>query len=337
MITLTCTKCRATLTIDDAFAGGVCRCQHCGTIQTVPRLRDAGAPSSGAVAQAVHGSARTLYQGKRSTAQAPTGSGLDELGEIIASSGLSSSRLRQPPSRPGAAARPERARIKVSPVLAGGLAAALVVLLAVALLLLRPDAETAGERSALSGPTSSEPVVAAPTGPHFVGMPLEGQTVIYVLDRGSATADAFGYLKDATFRSLETLGSDRAFQIIFWDNGSVAAYPLTAPLPATPSNIAAARKRLVEVYPGGHTEAQPALAQAMRAKPTDIIIGTAKGWDLDETFVQMIRNVTAGSSVRIHTVAIGGKDVAGPLEAVAREFGGQFRAVTTPELRIAAR
>lgn len=337
MITLTCTKCRATLTIDDAFAGGVCRCQHCGTIQTVPRIRDASAPSSGAVAQAAHGSARTLYQGKRSSTQAPTGSGLDELGEIIASSGLSSSRLRQPPSRPVASARPQNARPKVSPILAGGIAAALVVLLAVTLLLLRPDAATVGERSSSSDSTATEPMAAAPTGPHFVGMPIEGQTIIYVLDRGSATADAFGYLKDATFRSLETLGPDRAFQVVFWDNGSIAAYPLTTPLPATPSNIAAARKRLAEVFPGGHTDAQPALVQAMRAKPTDIIIGTAKGWDLDETFVQMIRNVTAGSSVRIHTVAIGGKDVAGPLEAVAREFGGQFRAVTTPELRIAAR
>src|SRR5215217_6168635 len=36
MISLTCTNCRTVLTIDDAFAGGVCRCQHCGTIQTVP-------------------------------------------------------------------------------------------------------------------------------------------------------------------------------------------------------------------------------------------------------------------------------------------------------------
>lgn len=36
MIRLTCRKCRAGLELDDAFAGGVCRCQHCGAIQTVP-------------------------------------------------------------------------------------------------------------------------------------------------------------------------------------------------------------------------------------------------------------------------------------------------------------
>ncbi|HEX8523008.1 MAG TPA: hypothetical protein VF669_12190 [Tepidisphaeraceae bacterium] len=36
MISLPCSHCQTVLTIDEAFAGGVCRCQHCGTIQTVP-------------------------------------------------------------------------------------------------------------------------------------------------------------------------------------------------------------------------------------------------------------------------------------------------------------
>jgi hypothetical protein len=37
MIQITCTSCQALLSMDDAFAGGVCRCRHCGAIQTVPR------------------------------------------------------------------------------------------------------------------------------------------------------------------------------------------------------------------------------------------------------------------------------------------------------------
>ena len=35
MISLPCSHCQKTLEVDEAFAGGVCRCQHCGTIQTV--------------------------------------------------------------------------------------------------------------------------------------------------------------------------------------------------------------------------------------------------------------------------------------------------------------
>lgn len=42
MIRLECSNCRTVLTIDDAFAGGVCRCQQCGTIQTVPKPGTSG-------------------------------------------------------------------------------------------------------------------------------------------------------------------------------------------------------------------------------------------------------------------------------------------------------
>ena len=55
VIRITCTHCRQILTIDDGFAGGVCRCQHCGTIQTVPaalgKSQDRGATPA----------AKTLY------------------------------------------------------------------------------------------------------------------------------------------------------------------------------------------------------------------------------------------------------------------------------------
>jgi hypothetical protein len=51
MISLTCTNCQTTLSIDDAFAGGVCRCQHCGTIQTVPVRRKSNGAATPAAAE----------------------------------------------------------------------------------------------------------------------------------------------------------------------------------------------------------------------------------------------------------------------------------------------
>src|SRR6478672_3397887 len=90
MISLTCTKCKATLEMDDAFAGGVCRCQYCGTIQTVPsRLQGTGRPSSpSATGQ------KALYAGAGNTSGGMGGalpsSGLDDLATAVASSsGLS--------------------------------------------------------------------------------------------------------------------------------------------------------------------------------------------------------------------------------------------------------
>src|SRR3954466_7022037 len=93
MIQLICTHCRAMLEMDDGFAGGACRCQHCGTIQTVPsHLKNKSAQPK---------KVRTLYQ--NSSEPAAPSSGLDQLADIVVSSGLTSSRLRKPtPEPPGA-------------------------------------------------------------------------------------------------------------------------------------------------------------------------------------------------------------------------------------------
>src|SRR5205823_7139752 len=105
MIQINCTNCKALLQIDDAFAGGVCRCRHCGTIQTVPKhLKNANGDGGGdgvpATAEAVGSgkAAKTLYQKKRAGGDpggAGSGTGLDDLAGIVASSGLASMRLQK--------------------------------------------------------------------------------------------------------------------------------------------------------------------------------------------------------------------------------------------------
>src|SRR3954465_11091937 len=112
MISLTCTNCRAVLTIDDAFAGGVCRCQHCGTIQTVPtHLKGSAARAPGAApvaAAAGQKPQKAIFSRDRSAESGVrVGTGLDELAEIVASSGfgsagsgLRSGRLKSSPQPP---------------------------------------------------------------------------------------------------------------------------------------------------------------------------------------------------------------------------------------------
>ena len=122
MITITCTSCKKTLSIDDAFAGAVCRCQFCGTIQTVP--------AKGAAQKAAAGAAKgskTLFENK---ARVPgSGSGLDELADIVHSSGLSDSRLRKQPAPP-----PRPAKNNLMPLL--GVAVAVIVILLIIVLVL---------------------------------------------------------------------------------------------------------------------------------------------------------------------------------------------------------
>ena len=98
MISITCTQCRTVLTIDEAFAGGVCRCQHCGTIQTVPAQLKGSAGSTPFVGPAT--TTKALYQNKAAAARTGGGyatsgqtspSGLDDLAQAVVSSGLSGS------------------------------------------------------------------------------------------------------------------------------------------------------------------------------------------------------------------------------------------------------
>src|SRR5947209_8626865 len=97
MIHLTCTNCQAELTMDDAFAGGVCRCQYCGTIQTVPSKSVAGATAS----------SKALYQ-KAAASSESTAGGLADLDLGSSGSGLSSGGFANAAAQP---AHPHRSEV----------------------------------------------------------------------------------------------------------------------------------------------------------------------------------------------------------------------------------
>src|SRR5690349_3759902 len=147
MIAINCAQCRHRLEMDDAFAGGVCRCQYCGTIQTVPsRSGGKGRPSApgsgsssskplykkeGAAAAAPTSSSGTSPRGTRRSST--TGTGLDELAQVVASSGLARGSLKK---KPPAAPPPKdsenveaagASRFPVVPVAIGGGVVAVVV------------------------------------------------------------------------------------------------------------------------------------------------------------------------------------------------------------------
>src|SRR5437016_3935394 len=89
MIQINCTNCKALLQIDDAFAGGVCRCKHCGTIQTVPS-KSRRSNSATAIKQPA---SKALFQ-QKVRVDVGSGTGLDDLAEVVASSGLSGTGLQ---------------------------------------------------------------------------------------------------------------------------------------------------------------------------------------------------------------------------------------------------
>jgi len=322
MIQITCTSCKRVLSIDDAFAGGVCRCQFCGTIQTV--VARAGAPQAAGTAKGP----KTLFENKARTAGGVgSGSGLEDLADVLHSSGLDDAAHRKPPSAPPP---PQKNLIP----LLGISAAVIIVLLAIVLMLVfRGSGNSA---SAVTNNLPAAPIAQTPppanVPPSFCGIPIDQPVVVYLIDNGSSSADVLDTVKTVLFKSIESLGPDRRFQIVFW-NPDTDPYPSTQTAFAVKDNIDVAKKKLDDVTAAGATDPMAGLKTALGDEPGQIILVTAKAGDLDDSLVGKIVLLRGGSSARIDCVAINGVPDDKVLKKVAQQSGGKFLPISDAQLR----
>ena len=328
MITITCTNCDSVLTIDDAFAGGVCRCQFCGTIQTVP------AKSTSALQAA--GVSKTLWQ--KSAPAATTlparvetpGTGLEELGSS-SGTGLGGSHLdpaavtinsAEPVVIPTKAPPSPPMRMSIVVVCA---AVVVMVGLVAALLVQRGSHGTAGTPSHTG-------TAAGVGGADFCGVPINAISVILLLDRGNSINESFDALKAACYRTLKQLGPDRKFQIIFWDRETGSAeFPAGGMRNATAGAIEDCQHDFQDVVAGGSTHLGGALREAIDRKPQLIMIATAKPQLDDDDAAALTASITAG--VRVDFIQIGGPSTTSAVAEATRATGGHAKTLSAAELR----
>jgi hypothetical protein len=336
MISIICTKCRTALTIDEAFAGGVCRCQHCGTIQTVPtHLKNSARPP----APGSPPGSKTLYQRR---ANSDAGTGLDDLADAVAtSSGLGSRRLRSATGTATASdtkAPPQQVQKKTRPrpmLIIGGALIAGMIVLAVIFLMHSSTSSTATQTPGLTpSPTPPEPIAPAPImGPSFCGVPLDGPSVVYIIDRGSASDPFFDPLKAVLYHSLDLIGPTRKFAVILTENGSAnLTFPPTGLVDATPDQTQKARNALDDVVAGGASHFRWAIEQAVARHPAVIVFVTAK-WSLpltDDDAAALMQNAQRG--IPIDTFMLGDSNATDALEKTSSRSGGTFRRVTSAQL-----
>lgn len=295
--------------IDDAFAGGVCRCQFCGTIQTVP------APAPRSAQNAVAASAKgpkTLFENKARSTAVGTGSGLDDLADIVHSSGLADDRLKKRPA-------PAPAK-NVVPLL--GVAAAVIVLLLaiVVLLVFRGSASSPPSQAAAQGISSS----AQPAAPGFCGLAIDQPVVVYLIDNGSSSQNVLDAIKSALFHSLDSLGPDRRFQILFW-NPATPTYPTGRQTAfAVKDNIDQAKQQLNDIGASGATDPIASLQNAIADNPGQIILVTAKAGDLDDSLIARVLTARGTSSTKIDALAINAVPSDSVLAKIAQKTGGKF-------------
>lgn len=351
MISITCTNCRANLTIDDAFAGGVCRCQYCGTIQTVPvKGRPTAAPAGAAgagtapVSTAPQAKAaapppaasapKTLYENKARVRKATSdGTGLDDLANAVAtSSGLSGSGLSSRRHTAQSADRAKSSRRKLLPILLIIFGVIIVLLGAILFVVLSRNSNQSPGGNQAHGTT---PAVAA-AGSDFCGIPLHAANTIFLLDRGNSISEEFDGVKAVCFKSIDAFGPGRTFQVILWDNGSSPAeFPAAQPAPATDANVNELRRTFQDTIASGRSHLAGVLKEAAARNPQEIVIVTGKGADdLDDNDSAALQSML-GKNIRIDAVQVYPL-TASPnptLQEVARATGGQYRNVSAAQLR----
>jgi len=331
MIRLTCTSCKNVLTIDDAFAGGVCRCQHCGTIQTVPANLKGSAERAGtATVGTGKNAAKTLYRSDKS--MTGSGSGLDELAEVVHSSGLQRSDLRRPPAT---AVNNNRRNLLIFGVAIGAVLAAVVVYVVLNVPNHNGAEPNPTPNQSINTPnvTPPSPTPQAPAGPSFGPIEITGHTVVYLIDDGSSAHDSLDGIKQECLRSIRSLGPDRRFLIQFWKKTDTASYPASGtPIAATSANADDAQTHLADVTAFGPTEIDIALKKAIAAQADEIVLITAKGFSLDADWQKTVLAIRGKSSVKIDCVAIGDSADQGVLPKLATATGGKFARIGTNDL-----
>jgi hypothetical protein len=329
MIQITCTSCKRVLSIDDAFAGGVCRCQFCGTIQTVPAKGSTQKAAAG-----VTKGPKTLFENKaRGVTGVGSGSGLEDLADIVqSSSGLSDPNLRKPPIAPPP---PQK---NLTPLL--GISAAVIIVLLVIVLALAfrgggsSSAQTAAPppAPAMVGITAAPLPSSPPAAPAFCGVPIDHPVVVYLIDNGASSADVFDEIKTVLFKSIDSLGPDRRFQVLFWNPDS-ETYPSGQTTFAVKENIDVARKKLQDVTAAGSTDPLPGLKTAFADDPGQIILVTAKAGDLDDSLVTKVAALRGASTAHIDCIAINGVPDDKVLAKIAAQSGGKFLPLPESQLK----
>jgi len=300
-IKIRCTECRKKVSIDEAFAGGMCRCPYCKALVYVPEAGSGAAPGRRPAAPGVRPEAPWQRPA------APGGA--------------------TPPPPPGAPAPAQEHIPMARPVkIQGIITIVLLVLLLgmvgvgiyITLRYITPPARTDGP-NVPDYEIRVDPMKVSKEGPAIAGVKLTASPVVYVIDAGSSMREAFDPARVMTETSVLSLGGKVRFNVLlcqeeedrwmgedFQEGGTVG------------------RKAIAEfvkgLAPSGATDLPRALKAALEKKPKAIILLARKV--VDDTDEVATEAKTAG--VPIHTISIDSDpEVSASMKKLAEKTGGE--------------
>jgi len=291
-IKIPCGRCHKKISIDEAFAGGVCRCPYCTGINNVPL--------SGSPARSAHRpSASAGKPGAKAVAKGKPGR--IPVANRVLFQGITAVFL-----------------IVVVLLFVGGGVALLMVALG-------GEADANGE----GGPDPSLPVnpFEVASRPAVAGNLHIESPVVYVVDTSSSMRAAFAYTQRMVETSLQTLPSGAKVAGIV--SGEETAQTTGSVFLTASEGRSRISALLGGVMPMGAAEIVPALDRAMAMKPATIVLIARK--HVDEAFGLADRAKMTGVKI-VTVVPGGRGDVASSMAELATRTGGASRVMNLDQL-----
>jgi phage FluMu protein Com len=331
-----CTKCDKKISIDEAFAGGVCRCPYCKAIVPV------GGSAEGSPAQArpaTPAGARPARPADPNAAgQASPTPAEGQMLEEPATADEAGPASAQEPQTPAAPVPAPPGRVPTArPVMLQGLMTIVLLVLilvmigvtiALVVILGSPSEPTQHQPRVEPGPQYQAPLEVQQGTAAVAGVSIE-PPVVYVIDHGAGMRRMHDRAKALARYSLRSLEGDQQFGMILAQQTGPASLSDKLVTAGKPGEVAA--KDFLDEYPlpGGASDLSDAVAGAIRMKPATVVILARKSPENVDALAAM----ASEAGVKISAVALepASSDLAA-LEQMAKKTGGAVRSMTSSEI-----
>jgi len=288
-IKVRCKNCRKKISMDEAFAGGVCRCPYCGALNMA-----GGSAASGG------GSGRP---DRPDRPDAPGAAAAPEEAVDV-----------EPEHVP--LARP----VRIQGIVALVLMALLLMMIAAAgvgaYMIFGGDGDNGGGNG--NGPiTTGEP--------SLIDVPITAP-VVYVLDASGDTQYLYGSAKDVVRHSVRSLRGSRKFQLLLVRSTGVES-PSTDWLTGGEGGDDTVKPFMNARFAGGRTDLAAAVERGIMLKPKTLAIISGSALSSDPDRVSALAAKASKAGIVVQCVSLGAfEDVSGPMEKLSEATGGQCRA-----------
>ncbi len=300
-IKIRCSRCRKKITIDEAFAGGICRCPYCKSLVDVPEQRQevsapAGRPDAPSARPAAPAPTRTTNQNK------PQPQAHHEHIHM---------------------ANPVMLQGTMSIVLGGLFLVMLVVGIIISVKVFWP---------APAPPPQPPPKPQNPYQTIVEGAAVAGDIeivppVVYCLDTGASMREYYGYAELIVASSLPTLDGGK-FSILLI--GETKDEPLADDyLSADVESTKKAKEFMRSAFPGGAGDVPRGLRRALEKNPATVVLIARKEVGPDNNIAE---NFKSSGAVLVVIALTDRPEVIDSLKSLAQQAGGKFRALDRSRL-----